>query len=170
MLPSLISNKELDTPIFNHPRMKKPNNPPFEDLISHTKSKNKVQSVAFKVTTKDVNFSKKLWRELAMLCIEEVEQKLDTKMGSSFTLVVKESLKVIEVESFTKNGYIRKELGLNNEIICTTSWNDFGLYEVVFHEKNKPVHVSCWIGSIPKACVMVVPEENACDVIVVSPS
>jgi hypothetical protein len=172
MLPSNTSNEEIvGTTIFNHPRLKNPKSLPSEDLINHTQNKNKVQSVTFKVTTKNVTFSKELWRELAMLCIEEMEQKLDMKIGSSFTLVVKESFEVIEVESFTKSGYsTMKELSLKNQIICITSWNDFGMNEVVFHEENKVVHVSCWVGCVADAHVMIVPclEENAYAVIVVS--
>lgn len=170
MLPS-TSKEEFNTSIFNYPRLKNHNFLPSEDLINHTQNKNRVQSIVFKITTKDVKFSKELWRELAMFCIEEVEQKLDTKIGSSFTLVVKESLKVIEVESVTKSGYTLNELDIKNQIICITSWNDFGVYEVVFHEENKPVNVSCWIGSVADAHVMIVPclEENACFVFVASP-
>jgi hypothetical protein len=42
--------------------------------------------------------------------------------------------------------------------------------EVVFHEENKVVHVSCWVGCVADAHVMIVPcqEENAYAVIVVS--
>ncbi|RHN53792.1 putative rosmarinate synthase [Medicago truncatula] len=171
MLPT-TSKEEINTSIFNYPRLKNHNFLSSEDLINHTQNKNRVQSIVFKITTKNVKFSKELWRELAMFCIEEVEQKLDTKIGSSFTLVVKESLEVIEVESVTKSGYTLNELGIKNQINCIASWNDFGVYEVVFHEENKPVHVSCWIGSVADARVMIVPcleEENACFVTVASP-
>lgn len=164
MLP-LISNKEIDTAIFNYLGLKNPKFLSSEDLNNHTQNKKIVQSVVFKITTKDVNFSKELWRELAMVCIEEAEKKLDMKIGSSFTLVVKEFLEVIEVESVTKSG-------IENQIVCITSWNDFEMDEVVFHEENKAVHVSCWIGSVADALVMIFPciEENVCGVIVAAPN
>ncbi|KAL5099033.1 hypothetical protein RYX36_003360 [Vicia faba] len=164
MLPS-ISNKEIDTTTFNYLDLNIPKFLSSEDLNNHTQNKNKVQSVVFKITTKDVNFSKEVWRELALVCIEEVEQKLDMNIGSSFTLVVKEFLEVIEVESVTKSG-------IENQIVCITSWNDFEEDEIVFHEDNKAVHVSCWIGSVADALVMIFPciEENVCGVIVVAPS
>ncbi|GAU29292.1 hypothetical protein TSUD_226630 [Trifolium subterraneum] len=168
MLPS---NEETGTTIFNYPHLKNPKSLPSEDLINHTQNKNKVQSVVFKVTTKDVTVSKELWKELAMLCIDEMEQKLDTKIGSSFTLVVKESFEIIVVEILTKSGYSTMKESLKNQIICIISWNDFGVNEVVFHEENNPIHVSCWIGCVADAHVMIVPclEKNAYAVIIVSP-
>ncbi|CAK8539518.1 unnamed protein product [Lathyrus sativus] len=164
MLPS-ISNKEIDRTIFNYLGSKNPNFLSTEDLNNHSQNKNRVQSVGFKITTKDVNFSKVLWRELAMVCMEEAEEKLEMKIGSSFSLVVKEFLEVVEVESVTKSG-------IKNQIVCITSWDDFGVDKVVFHEENKVVHVSCWIGSVADAVVMILPciEENVCGVIVVAPS
>lgn len=164
MLPS-ISNKEIDKSIFNYLDSKNPKFLSSEDLNNHSQHKNRVQSVGFKISTKDVNLSKELWRELAMVCIEEAEKKLEMKIGSSFSLVVKESLEVIEVESVTKSG-------IENQIVCITSWDDFGVDEVVFHEENKVVRVSCWIGSVADALVMIFPciEENVCGVIVVAPN
>lgn len=164
MIPS-ISNKEIDTTIFTYLDSKNPKFLSSEDLNNHSQNKNRVQSVGFKITTKDVNLSKELWRELATVCIEEAEKKLEMKIGSSFSLVVKESLEVIEVESVTKSG-------IENQIVCITSWDDFGVDEVVFHEENKVVHVSCWIGLVADGLVMIFPciEENVCGVIVVAPN
>lgn len=171
---SLPQNEKIhETPIIYHARLKNiPDQflPSGDLIISHsTQSKNRVQSMAFRIIAKDVNFNKELWRELAMLCIEDAEQKLGIKMGSSFTLVVKESSEIIEVERCTKtSGYGIQGLGLKDQMICTT-WNDFGLYEVVFGEGNRPVHVSCWIGSVADGHVIAAPcpEENARVLIVV---
>ncbi|XP_027361993.1 deacetylvindoline O-acetyltransferase-like [Abrus precatorius] len=163
-------NEEIKTPIFYHPRLKTPESLP-SDIITRTKSKNGVQNMVFKITFEDVNFQKELWRELAMLCVEDAEKKLSTNMGSGFSLVVKESSDVIKVESCSKNGWSVKGLRLKHQITGTT-WNHFGVYEVAFTEGNKPVHVSCWIGSVADGHVMAVPclKENACGgVIVVSP-
>lgn len=165
-------NEKIETSIFNNRRLKNLECLPSEDMISHTQSKIEVQSMIFRIITKDgVNFSKEMWRELATLCIQDAEQKLDRKIGSTFTLIVKESSEVIEVEICTKGGYNRKESSLKDKIICATTLKDSGMHGLVFHEENKVVHVSSWIGSVVDGHVMIVPcpEENACDVIVISP-
>ncbi|XP_061347682.1 acyltransferase GLAUCE-like [Gastrolobium bilobum] len=162
----LPQNEEIKTPIFYHPGLKKNPEPLPSDIISRTESKNGVQSTVFKVTAKDANFSK----ELALLCVEDAERKLSIKMGSDFSLFVKESSEIIKVESCSKNGYTMQGSGLKNQITRAT-WNDFGVYEVAFHEGNKPLLVSCWFGSVADVHVMAIPcpKENAFTVIVVSP-
>ncbi|XP_061343927.1 anthranilate N-benzoyltransferase protein 2-like [Gastrolobium bilobum] len=163
MLPQ---NEEIKTPTFYYPDLKI-HEPLPSYIISQTENKNGVLSTVFEVTTKDANFSK----ELALLCVEDAERKLNLKMGSDFSLVVKKSSEIIKVESCSKSGYNMQGLGLKNQITRAT-WNDFGAYEVAFHEGNKPVLVSCWIGFVADvAHVMAVPcpKENAFAVIVVSP-
>lgn len=168
----LSQQGKTETSIFNHRRLKNLECLPSEDIISNTQSKIEVQSMIFRIITKDVvNFSKEMWRELASLCIEDAEQKLDRQIGASFTLIVKESSGVIKVEICRKGGYNRKEnSSFKDQIICATL-KDFELHGLVFHEENKAVHVSSWIGSVVDGHVMIVPypEENACDVIVISP-
>ncbi|KAJ1391723.1 Transferase [Sesbania bispinosa] len=172
MLPQ---NKDTKTPIFHHTSQENSEPLPSE-IISRTQSKNGVQSMVFKITAEDVDFSKEYWGEIVMFCIEDAEQKLDIKMGSDFSLVVKDSAEVIKVEtcSKTKSKYnLQGLLDIQKKILGAT-WNDFGVYEVAFHEGNKPVHVSCWIASNAAGDdghVMAVPcpEENACAVIIVSP-
>ncbi|TKY70784.1 hypothetical protein E2542_SST07077 [Spatholobus suberectus] len=166
-------HEELKAPIFSHPRLKNPKSLP-SDIISRTQIQNGVQSMVFKITAEDVNLSKELWRELAMLCVEEAEQKLGTNLGSEFSLVVKDSSEVINVESCLENGWSVHGLGLRlKPQITPTTWEDFGEYEVAFNEGNKPVQVSCWIGSVGDGYVMGVPlpylKQNACAVVVVSP-
>lgn len=53
--------------------------------------------------------------------------------------------------------------------ISGATWNDFGDH-VTFHEENKAILVSRWIGSIADGNVIVVPcpEENFSSVIIVS--
>lgn len=111
-----------------------------------------------------------------MFCIEHAEQKLDIKMGSDFSLVVKDSAEVIKVEtrSKTKSEYnLQGLLDIQKKILGAT-WDDFGVYEVEFHEGNKPVHVSCWIalmddGDDGHVMSVPCPEENVCAVIIVLP-
>ncbi|KAK7307759.1 hypothetical protein VNO77_41105 [Canavalia gladiata] len=165
-------NEEIETPIFYLPCLKNPESLP-SDIISRTLSKNGVQSLVFRITTEEVTFRKELWMELAMLCVEEAEQKLSTNMGSHFSLVVKESSEVINVESCSKSGWSLQGSRLRHHMTGTT-WNEFGVYEVAFDEGNKPVHVSCWTGSVSGGNVMTVPlpclKENGCAVIVIAVS
>jgi len=165
-------HEEIQTPIFHHPRLKNPESLP-PDIISRTQRQNGVQSMVFTITTEDANFSMELWRELAMLCVKEAEQKLSTNLGSEFSLVVKESSEVAKVESCSMNGWSVEGMRVKHEM-SASRWEEFGVYEVAFFEGNKPVQVSCWIDSVSDGYAMVVPlpylkHKNACAVIVVSP-
>ncbi|KAG5123254.1 hypothetical protein AAZX31_11G036700 [Glycine max] len=165
-------HEEIQTPIFHHPRLKNPESLP-PDIISRTQRQNGVQSMVFTITTEDANFSMELWRELAMLCVKEAEQKLSTNLGSEFSLVVKESSEVAKVESCSMNEWSVEGMRVKHEM-SASRWEEFGVYEVAFFEGNKPVQVSCWIDSVSDGYAMVVPlpylkHKNACAVIVVSP-
>ncbi|TKY55495.1 hypothetical protein E2542_SST19910 [Spatholobus suberectus] len=165
----LHQNGEIKAPIFYHPLLIKNYEPPLADVINRTPSK-KAHTIVFKVNAKDFNFNKELWRELAMLCVAEAEQKLHKKVWTDFNVFVKESSEVIRVEGHSKSGYSMQvlDLSLKNQI-TGTSWNDFG-DQVTFHEGNKPVLVSRCIGSIADGHVIVVPcpEENVSAMIIVS--
>ncbi|KAL2348195.1 hypothetical protein Fmac_002195 [Flemingia macrophylla] len=162
---------KIETPIFYHPRLKNPESLPW-DIISRTQSQNGVQSMVFKITGV-VNLEKELWRELAMLCVEKAKQKQDTNLGSDFCLVVKESSELIKVESCSMNGVGKK---MTHEFeISQSTWKEFGVYEVAFNVGNKPIHVSCWIGSVSDdGYAMAVPlpylNQNSFAVVLVSPS
>ncbi|KAK7252700.1 hypothetical protein RIF29_36841 [Crotalaria pallida] len=173
-----IHNKQLlsqnegnhQVPIFGHLHVKNPD--PFPShMISRTLTTNEVESFVFKITTtttEDVDFNEGMLKELAMLCVEDSEEKLHRKMGSGFSLLVKESTEeVIKVESCSKEVQGMK---LKNQVTCT-AWKDFGGYEVAFEEGNMPVRVSWWIGSVADGHVMALPcpKENVSAVIVVSP-
>ncbi|XP_027337442.1 acetyl-CoA-benzylalcohol acetyltransferase-like [Abrus precatorius] len=166
----LIQNEEIKTPLFYHPLLTQNHESLPTDLISRTPSKNEIHTMIFKFTAKDLNFNKELWRELAMQCVAEAEQKLCKKVGSNFSVLVKESSEVIKiVKSGYSTGMEMLQLNLNNEIIGAT-WNDFGDYDVTFYEGNKPVIVSRWIGSVADGHVSVIPcqEDNVSAVIIVS--
>ncbi|KAE9596753.1 putative taxadien-5-alpha-ol O-acetyltransferase [Lupinus albus] len=169
MLPN---NEVMKTPmaIFSHPHVKNHDLLPSHIINRTITKKNEVKNLVFKITTEGVDFNQGLWRELAMHCVEGAEKKLHIKMGSDFSLLVKESFEVIKVETCSKGGYSMQGLCLNNQITCTT-WNDFGVYEVAFQEGNKPVHVSHWIGSVVNGHVMAFPcsKKNVSAAIVVSP-
>ncbi|CAL0314323.1 unnamed protein product [Lupinus luteus] len=156
--------------IFSHPPVKNHDFLPSH-IINRTITKNKVKNLVFKITTEGVDFNQGLWRELAMLCVEGAENKLHIKMGSAFSLLVKESFEVFKVETCSKNGYSMQGLCLKNQITCTT-WNDFGVYEVAFQEGNKPVHVSHWLGSIVNEHVIAFPcpKKNVSAIIIVPPT
>ncbi|KAK7406311.1 hypothetical protein VNO78_07934 [Psophocarpus tetragonolobus] len=163
-------NEEIKKPIFYHPRLKNPECLPA-DIISRTEGQNGVQSMVFKITTEEANSNSNWWRKLAMLCVEEADQKLGSSLGSEFCLVVKESSEVIKVESCSVNGWNVQGMCVKHEISRST-WEEFGVYEVAFNEGNKPVHVSCWIDSVSLAFgyAMALPlNHNACAVILVSP-
>ncbi|KAF7828470.1 protein ECERIFERUM 2-like [Senna tora] len=154
----LAGNGDTKTPIFYHPRLKNPDSPP-SNIISRTPYKNEAQSMLFKITAQDLDFE-----SLAMMCVEEAEKKLDRTMGSQFSLFVKDSSEVMKVEFWSKDEQRRRrrqeeELGLKSEMSSTT-WDDFGVYEVAFHEGNRPVLVSRWIGSASEGNVVAVPHRE----------
>ncbi|KOM32535.1 hypothetical protein LR48_Vigan01g209100 [Vigna angularis] len=146
----LLQRQEIKAPIFHHSLLVKNDEPLHADVINRTRCR-KAQSMAFKFIGKDLNLNQEFWREVAMLCVEEAEKKLDKRVWTEFSLFVKESCEVIKVEGHSKSGYCKKVLdqSLKNEISGGT-WNDFGEF-VMFHEGNKPVLVSRWIGSIAAA-------------------
>jgi len=162
----LLQREEIKTPIFHHPLLIKYDEPLPADVINRTRCR-KAHSTAFKVTPKDLNLKQEFWREVAMLCIEEAEEKLHKRV-TEFSLFVKESSEVIKVEGHSKSEKVLEQ-NLKEEISGGT-WNDFGEC-VMFHEGNKPVLVSRWIGSVGddgNVVVVPCPEENASAVIIVS--
>ena len=163
----LPQNEDQKAPMFYHPLLI--SEPPLSAVISRTPSKNGALTMVFKITSKEVKFNMELWRGLAMLCVEEAEKMLHKNMGSDFSVLVKESFEVIKVEGCSKSGHSTQVLGPKNQIIGTT-WNDFGAYDVAFHEGSKPVLVSHWIGSVAGGHVIAFPypEENLNAVIIVS--
>nr|KYP67116.1 hypothetical protein KK1_013439 [Cajanus cajan] len=94
--------EKIETPIFYHARLKNPKSLP-SDIIPRTQRQNGVESMVFKIS--EVNLDKELWRELAMVCVEEAKQKQGTNLGWEFCLVVKESSEVMKVESLRMNGH-----------------------------------------------------------------
>ncbi|KAE9597432.1 hypothetical protein Lal_00029921 [Lupinus albus] len=165
----MLHENEKKTPIFCHPLLKNEDPLPI-DVISRTPCQNGAHTMLFKITVQGINFNMELWRELAMLCINEAEQKLQQKLGSNFCMFVKESSKIMKVEGCSsKSGYSKQVLGLKNEII-EAHWNEFGACGVTFHEEKNPIHVSHSIGSVGDGHVIVVqcPKENVSAVIIVS--
>ncbi|KAI4315208.1 hypothetical protein L6164_028041 [Bauhinia variegata] len=157
-------NEMTETPIFYPPRLVGYKSPPTE-LITRTPSRNGAPSMVFKITAEDASFNK----ELAMLSVELAEEKLGRKMGSHFSLLVIQSSEVIKVEDCSNSKYSEQLSGLKSKITPTT-WDDFGVYEVAFHEGNKPVHVSRWIGSVSDGNVMAIlsPKEGVSGLIIVT--
>ncbi|KAI4327176.1 hypothetical protein L6164_019668 [Bauhinia variegata] len=161
MLPP---NEMTKTPIFYPPGLVSYESPPTE-IITRTPSRNGAPSMVFKITAEDANFNK----ELAMLCVEEAEQRLGRKMGSEFSLFVKQSSEDIKVEDCS-NGICSEHVSELKKKITPTTWEDFGVYEVAFHEGNKPVHVSRWIGSVSEGNVIAIPypKEGVSAVVIVT--
>ncbi|XP_025662079.1 tetrahydroanabasine acetyltransferase [Arachis hypogaea] len=159
MLPQ---NGEIKKSIFIHPLVKDHEVLPSH-VISPTFSRKRAESMIFKITsTTDVmimSINQETWRELAMLCVKDLEHKHNIQMGSKFSFLVKNdsssSSGVVTIESCSNNGGNNvKSLGLKYQITLAT-WNEFGLYDVAFCEGNKPVHVSCWVASsVPEGHVM----------------
>ncbi|XP_016201478.1 vinorine synthase [Arachis ipaensis] len=164
----LSENGEIKRPIFYQPCQKNVDEALASDVnvISRSLSKNGIESMVFKITSNEASFNKERLRELAMFCVEEAEQKLNIKMGSKFSFVVKESSKVTRVESCSKSNR-----GHSSIQMTPTTWNEFGLYEVAFCKGNTAVHVSCWVASVPDGHVLAVPypKENVSALIIVSP-
>ncbi|KAL4307517.1 hypothetical protein AHAS_Ahas16G0286200 [Arachis hypogaea] len=176
MLPQ---NGEIKKSIFIHPLVKDHEVLPSH-VISPTFSRKRAESMIFKITsTTDVmimSINQETWRELAMLCVKDLEHKHNIQMGSKFSFLVKNdsssSSGVVTIESCSNNGGNNvKSLGLKYQITLAT-WNEFGLYDVAFCEGNKPVHVSCWVASsVPEGHVMAMPHprDNLSAVIIVTP-
>ncbi|MED6193878.1 hypothetical protein PIB30_023246 [Stylosanthes scabra] len=173
----LLKNGEIKKPIFYQPYQSKLDEALPSDVISRTLSKKGAESMVFKINSKEASFNKERLREIAMICVEEVEHKFNTKMGSKFSFLVKESSKVTRVQSPSKSKRKHSSMqGLalkNNFQMTPTTWNEFGLYEVAFSKGNTAVYVSCWVASVPDGHVLAVPypKENASAsaLIVVSP-
>ncbi|MED6158549.1 hypothetical protein PIB30_033670 [Stylosanthes scabra] len=171
----LLKNGEIKRPIFYQPCQRKFDEALPSYVISRTLFKTGAESMVFKITSKEASFNTERLREIAMICVKEVEQKFNTKMGSKFSFVVKESSNVTRVQSPSKsNGKQSSMQGLalkNNIQMTPTTWNEFGLYEVAFSKGNTAVHVACWVASVPDGHVLAVPypKENASAVIIVSP-
>ncbi|ESW28576.1 hypothetical protein PHAVU_002G000900 [Phaseolus vulgaris] len=159
-----LQHGEIQRPVFYHPPMKNWESLP---LVNRSESESGVQSLVFKIITEDA----KMGRELAMLCVEEAERKLESDLGSEFCVMVKEcSSEVIKVESWSRGEGM--ELKLKYEM-RGSRWEEFAVQEVAFNEGNKPVHVCTWIDHVRFGYVMTVPlpnlKNNAFAVIVVSP-
>ncbi|XP_054795101.1 uncharacterized protein LOC129301243 [Prosopis cineraria] len=156
-----VRNGKTRMPLFYHPRLKNAEAPP-PNIIRRTPYKNGGPSLLFKITSEDSEFE----MESARLCVQEAEKKLHRKMGSEFSLFVKEPSEVIKVEACE---YSRQALGFKHQVSCAT-WDEFGVYDIAFHEGKRPVHVSRWIGSASEGNVLAVkyPKEGVSAVMVVT--
>jgi hypothetical protein len=142
-------------PLFYRPNLKTKGSSPT-GLISSTPRKNSGQTTHFKVTAATANLDSEMWKSLAFLCVEETESKLGSKMNSELYLFVKEKSEVIKVEKCSKHGLVRPQMSLKSQLACA-DWDDLGANDISFHEGNKPVHVSHWIGSVLEGLVMAIP-------------
>ncbi|KAK4262553.1 hypothetical protein QN277_028101 [Acacia crassicarpa] len=158
----VLCNRETRTPLFYHPRLKSQEAPP-PNIIRRTPYKNGGESLLFKITCEE---NGEFERESAELCVQEAEKKLQRKMGSEFGLFLKEPSEVVKVETCE---YSRQGLGLKSQM-KSTSWDEFGVYDISFHEEKRPVHVSRWIGSASEGNVVVVkyPKDGVSAVILVT--
>lgn len=160
----LLINGETRTPLFYHPRLKNPDAPPA-NIIHRTPYKNNGQTLMFMITSEE---DSEFERESVLICVQEAEKKLERKMGSEFSLIVKEAHEIVKVErcEYSRKG---QGIGVKNEMKITT-WDEFGVYDISFHEEKKPVEVSRWIGSASEGNVYAVkcPKDGVSAVILVT--
>ncbi len=152
-------NNEHKKPVFYLPNLKKNGYYPTS-IISSTPRKDCGQTIHFKVTVENANLeASEVCKSLSLLCIEETESRLGSKMGSEFYLFVKESSEAIKIEKYSKFGHAKPQLSLKTRVTCA-GWDDIGANEIEFRDGNKPMHVSYWIGSTFYGLVMAIPPLN----------
>lgn len=132
------------------------------------------QSVIFNIPTKILNLDKNVYKNLAVLCIDEAERKKGRKMGSKFTLFVKKPCEVLKVEICSMECLDEKTFCTMNGLTCAGWDNVLGTNETWFNEANMPTYVSCWINSMSdEGSVMIIvaddEETSAMQIIVTFP-
>jgi len=156
----LSSNKGSPKPLFYLPALRNiGSSPTSSSITSSSPRKNCGQTRHFKVTAANANLDSEICKSFALLCIEETESRLGSKMDSEMYLFVKEKSEVIKVEKFSKHVLVKPPLGVKTRV-TSASWDDLGANDVAFREGNKPVHVSHWIGSVFYGLVMAIPSPS----------
>ncbi|KAL5551367.1 hypothetical protein UlMin_001543 [Ulmus minor] len=160
MILSSQNNALLKEPIFYLPNLKHDGPSSTTNILSPSPNQNSGETMIFNISPADPN----QFCLLASLCIEETEKKLmiHGEKGSEFSLIVKEGHNndVIKIERCSKDEQVKPKPRINS-LISSSSWDDFGGYEVEFREGNKPLHVSCWIKSISSGgLVMGIPSSS----------
>ena len=156
----LASNNELQKPLFYLPNLKRNGSSP-PSITSSTPRKDCVKTMHFKVTAENANLDGETCKSLAFLCVEEKESHLGSKMDSEFYLFVKENIKdIIEIEKYPKHKHVKPQLSIKTQVTCEGWDESLGAKEVAFHEGNKPINVSYWIGSVIDGLVMAMPTPN----------
>ncbi|XP_050264182.1 uncharacterized protein LOC126708432 [Quercus robur] len=155
----LSNNNESTKPVFYLPNLKRNGSSPAK-IIGHSPRNDCGQTMHFKVTTENEILNGEFFKSLALLCIEETESKLGSKMASEFSLFVKENLEVIKMEKYFRHGHVNPQLGLKTQVTCA-GWDEYlWANEVAFRDVNRPMHVSFWIGSIFDGLVIAIPPLN----------
>ncbi|CAK9173302.1 unnamed protein product [Ilex paraguariensis] len=154
---ALISKTDtLKKPIFYLPNLRKTGCSPTTQNCS-IPSKNRGQSLIFKMAETNLNLDTEMQKTLAMLCIEAAESHLGTKMAMKFSVFVREPSGAIKVENCLERGLVQKPLSIVSQL-TDGNWDDLGADEVCFNEENKPACVSYWINSFSdEGLVMVIP-------------
>ncbi|PON64609.1 Transferase [Parasponia andersonii] len=153
----LSKNGIPERPLFYLPSLKITPSSNVTNIIHSEASKDSGQTIIFNVTYS--NKDELITSTLALLCIEEAEAKLGSKMALEFTFsYVKERSNVVFLKKCSKYDQlaIKPDLNLKDRIKSAT-WDDFGMMELEFRKGNKPVRVSNWIGSVSSGLVMATP-------------
>ncbi|KDP39935.1 hypothetical protein JCGZ_03466 [Jatropha curcas] len=159
----LSKNGEINkVPIFYLPNLKPPNlnvNGSFKPVPSDYYG----QILTFKITSNEImDIKNDSCKNLALLCIEEAEQKLGNQiMSSDFNFLVKESPQVMKFENGKKYYELGKSHLKSNQVIDCSNLKDYlGTNEVSFREGNTPARVSYWIGGANDGFVVAIPSFN----------
>ncbi|XP_015902010.3 hydroxycinnamoyltransferase [Ziziphus jujuba] len=155
----LYKNNVPEIPIFYLPNLKKDRRPVSSSLFSSNTRKNNGQTFIFDIDTKSIDSVNNTFSDkLALLCVEEAESKLGSKMASEFPLFLNEpSRKIIKVEKCSKHEDFNRKLSRG---VSSEGWDCLGAGAVEFLGGNQPVHVSYWLGSISGGLVLAIPDSD----------
>ncbi|KAL0464086.1 UNVERIFIED_CONTAM: protein ECERIFERUM 26-like [Sesamum latifolium] len=152
---TMFSTTDLpEFPAFYLPKLGKSGSSAGLQMGSNAR-KNAAQSVIFKLPKKISELDDK---NLAALCINEVEREVATKMASNFSLFVKAPNEDTKVEICSRQLEVSES---TISLSCARTWDELGLESICLNEGKKAVHVSCWINSaVDEGCVMIIPPSD----------
>ncbi|XP_050226692.1 pelargonidin 3-O-(6-caffeoylglucoside) 5-O-(6-O-malonylglucoside) 4'''-malonyltransferase-like [Mercurialis annua] len=156
----LSKNEDSNLPIFYLPNLK-PSSPSLNGILSSTPIDNFGQTMIFNISKENMILEEESSKKLALLCIQEAEQNLGTKMSlHEFNFLVKETTKVIKVENCKKNEIVNFNLERHFKSSCANLKEYLKMSELAFREGNKAIRVSCWIGSVSDGFVLGIPSHE----------
>ncbi|KAF2315102.1 hypothetical protein GH714_038164 [Hevea brasiliensis] len=157
----LSKNDEVKLPLFYLPNLKTASLA-ANRTFSPASIERCGQTMIFRITGENVDLKNESSKKLALLCMEEAEQKLGNKIISSeFSFLMKESPTVMQVENFKKIERVNSHLMSDQVMITSSSLKDYlEINEIAFTEGNKPAQVSYWAGAVNDGLAVAIPSSN----------